>query len=174
MIPRAAWPYLIGPAVLALVLAGWRIDRQLYGARQYDAGVATERAATLERQARVERAMQEERDRADANYRGAVLARQQTEAALAASDRQRATAVARIDGLRKQLAQRSAATARAGGRPDGAGADWLGVFGECVARAERLGRRFGEVGADAARFADQVNGLQGYVAAVHATPDAQK
>ncbi|OZI36277.1 hypothetical protein CEG14_14795 [Bordetella genomosp. 1] len=149
MIPRAAWPYLIGAAVLALALAGWRIDRQLYGARQYDAGVATERAATLERQARVERAMQEERDRADANYRGAVLARQNAEKTVAAHR-------SRIDGLQRQLAGRRAPLASASGGSDGAGADWIGVVGACVAEYERLGR-------DAAAWADQVNGLQGYV-----------
>lgn len=159
---RALGPYLIGAAVIVAVLVGVR----WYGVGRYDDGVAAERAATLERQARVERAMQEERDRADANYRGAVLARQQTEAALAASERDRGAAVARIDGLLKQLAQRRAAVAATGSGSDGAGADWIGIFGECVARAESLGRRLGQVGGDAARFADQVTGLQGYVRAL--------
>lgn len=163
MIARAVGPYLMGAAVIVAVLVGVR----LYGAGRYDDGVAAERAATLERQARVERAMQEEKDRADAQYRGAVLARQQAEAALAASERDRGAAVARIDGLLKQLAQRRAATAATGPGSDGAGADWIGLFGECVARTESLGRRLGQVGADAARFADQVNGLQGYVKSLH-------
>ncbi|OZI39048.1 hypothetical protein CEG14_05800 [Bordetella genomosp. 1] len=157
MIPRAAWPYLIGAAVLALALAGWRIDRQLYGARQYDAGVATERAATLERQARVERAMQEERDRADAKYRGAVVARQDAEKTAAAQR-------ARIDGLLRELAAgRRAAAAGASGGPHEAGPDWIGVIGACVAEYERLG-------GDAAEWADQVNGLQGYVRSLKLAP----
>lgn len=151
MIPRAAWPYLIGAAVL--VLAGWRIDRQLYGARQYHAGVATERAATLERQARAERVMQEERDRADAKYRGAVLARQDAEKTAAAQR-------ARIDELlRERAAGRRAAAAGAGGGPHEAGADWIGVIGACVSEYERLGR-------DAAGWADQVNGLHWYLRAL--------
>lgn len=75
--------------------------------------------------------------------------------------------VAPIDGLLKQLAQRRPATAATGPGADGAGADWIGLFGECLARAESLGRRLGRVGADAARFADQVSGLQRYVRALN-------
>lgn len=156
---KAAAPYLVGAGVLAGLVAGvW-----MYGGHQYRAGVASERAATLERQARVERAMQEERDRADAQYRGAVLARQQTESRLAQAERDRDAAFARVGGLRKQLAARGSAASYAGAGPDGASPDWIGLFGECLGRAESLGRRLGEVGKDAARWADQVNGLQGYI-----------
>ena len=71
----------------------------VYGGHQYRAGLAAERAATLERQARVERAMQEERDRADAQYRGAVLARE-------AAQRDLSGVRARLDRLLSEQARR--------------------------------------------------------------------
>ncbi|OZI74597.1 hypothetical protein CAL22_09065 [Bordetella genomosp. 12] len=152
MIPRAIWPYLIGAVVLALGLLAF----YWHGGRQYDAGVAAERAATLERQARLERAMQEEKDRADAQYRGAVLARQTAEKTVAAQR-------GRIDGLLRQLAQRRSEAAGAGSGPDATGPDWIGVIGSCVGQYEQLGK-------DAARWADQVNGLQGYIRGLGIAP----
>lgn len=163
---RAALPYLIGAGVLALVVAGWGIDRHFYGARQYQAGADIKQAEIEKRQAAIERAWQEEKDRADAQHRGAVLAREQTESKLAQAERDRDAAFARVDGLRKQLAGRRAETPNAGGGSDGAGPDWIGLFGECLGRAQSLGRRLGEVGKDAAEWADQVNGLQGYIKAL--------
>ena len=160
---RAALPYVIGIAVLAVLVAGWSIDRHFYGARQYQTGSDAKQAEIEKRQAAVEREWQEERDRADAKYRGAVLARQQTESKLAQAERDRDAAFVRIGGLRKQLADRGDSAPDAGGGPDGAGPDWIGLFGECLGRAQNLGRRLGEVGKDAARWADQVNGLQGYI-----------
>ncbi|MDX3986929.1 MAG: hypothetical protein QHC88_16900 [Achromobacter sp.] len=156
MIPRSAWPYLIGAAVLALVLAGWRIDRGIYGASQYQAGADAKQTEIEKRQAAIERARQEERDRADAKYRGAVLAREAAEKTVAAQR-------GRIDGLLRQLAQRRAEAANAGGGPDAAGPDWIGIIGSCVGRYEQLGK-------DAARWADQVNGLQGYIRGLGAAP----
>lgn len=152
MIARAVGPYLIGAAVIVAMLVGVR----WYGAGRYDDGVAGERAATFERQARVERAMQEEKDRADAQYRGAVLARQSAEKTVAVQR-------ARIDGLLRQLAQRHTQTAGAVGGPDDAGPDWIGVIGACVAEYERLG-------GDASGWADQVNGLQQYIRAIRQSP----
>lgn len=156
---RATLPYLIGAALMvsAVLSVRW------YGVSQYQAGADAKQAEIEKRQAAIERAWQEERDRADAKHRGAVLARQQTEAKLARAELDRDAAFARIDGLRKQLAARGAEASYAGGRPDGASPDWIGLFGECLARAESLGRRLGEVGKDAAGWADQVNGLQGYI-----------
>ncbi|MFY3535603.1 hypothetical protein ACOTI6_31120, partial [Achromobacter denitrificans] len=76
---RAATPYLIGAALVVVSLLGVR----WYGSSQYQAGGDARQAEIEKRQAAIERAWQEERDRADAQYRGAVLARQQTEARLA-------------------------------------------------------------------------------------------
>lgn len=159
---RAAAPYLIGAAVLALLVVGvlW------YGGSQYRAGADAKQAEIEKRQVAIERAWQEERDRADAKHRGAVLARQQAESKLAQAERVRDAAFVRIDGLRKQLDGRRTEAPNAGGGPDGASPDWIGLFGECLGRAQRLGRRLGEVGKDAAGWADQVNGLQGYVRAL--------
>lgn len=149
MIPRAAWPYLIGAAVLAAAMFWvWQ-----YGASQYRAGVYAERAETREREVRIERARQEEKDRADAQYRGAVLARKAAEATVTAQR-------GRIDGLLRQLAGRKSQAAGTISGPDAAGPDWIGIVGACVGAYEQLGR-------DAAGWADQVNGLQGYVRALH-------
>ncbi|MGY0665784.1 hypothetical protein [Bordetella bronchiseptica] len=152
MIPRVARPYLIGAGILAAATVGvW-----VYGGHQYRAGVESERAATLERQARVERAMQEERDRADAQYRGAVLARE-------AAQRDLSGVRARLDRLLSEQVRRRPEAAGASSGPDGAGADWIGGFAACYAA-------YGDLAADAARWADQVNGLQGYVDALRPYP----
>ncbi|MFQ1062139.1 hypothetical protein [Bordetella trematum] len=170
----AGWKgYAAMAAAGALLLAGVLVERHWYGAAQYKAGAAAKLAEIEKHQAAIERGWQEEKDRADAERRGAVLARQAVEAQLVKSDRDRAAAVARIDGLRRQLAQRDAASTSASSRSDAAGPDWIGVFGECLGRAESLGRRLGEVGKDAAGWADQVNGLQGYVRAVHQAAPAR-
>lgn len=70
---RAALPYLIGAAFLVAAALGVR----WYGASQYQAGAEAKQAAIEKRQAVIERARQEEKDREEAKYRGAVLARQQ-------------------------------------------------------------------------------------------------
>ena len=159
---RMALPW-IGGAVVVLVLGAGVV---LYGAHQYRAGGDAKQDEIEKRQAAIERGWQEERDRADAKHRGDVLVRQQVEAKLSQVERDRDAAFIRVDGLRKQLAGRRAEASRAGGRSDGASPDWIGLFGECLSRTESLGRRLGSVGKDAAGWADQVNGLQGYVRAI--------
>lgn len=162
---RTALPYLIGAALLAAAILGVR----WYGASQYEAGANAKQEEIEKRQAVIERAWQEERDRADAKHRGAVLARQQIESKLAKAERDRDAAFIRVDGLRRQLADRRAEAPNASGGPDDVGPDWIGLFGECLGRAQSLGRRLGEVGKDAAGWADQVNGLQDYARAIEAT-----
>ena len=154
---RMALPW-IGAAAVVL-----GVGVVLYGAHQYRAGGDARQAEIEKRQAAIERGWQEERDRADAKHRGAVLARQQTESRLAQAERDRDAAFARVGGLRKQLAARGSAAPYAGAGLDGASTDWIGLFGECLGRAESLGRRLDQVGRDAARWADQVNGLRGYI-----------
>ncbi|MGO4398465.1 hypothetical protein [Achromobacter sp. PAB15] len=150
---RAALPYLIGAALVVAAVLGVR----WYGASQYQAGAGAKQAEIEKRQAVIERVWQEERDRADAKHRGAVLAREAAETTVAAQR-------GRIDGLLRQLAQRRAEDAAAGGRLDAAGPDWIGIIGSCVGRYEQLGK-------DAARWADQVNGLQGYIRGLQAVPE---
>lgn len=142
---RAAVPYLIGAALVVGAVLGVR----WYGATQYQAGADAKQAEIEKRQAAIERAWQEETDRADAKHRGAVLAREAAEKTVAAQR-------GRIDGLLRELAQQRAEAAAAGGRLDAAGPDWIGIIGSCVGRYEQLGN-------DAARWADQVNGLQDYI-----------
>jgi len=149
---RAAAPYLIGAALVVVVILGVR----WYGTGQYRAGGDARQAEIEKRQAAIERAWQEERDRADAKHRGAVLAREAAEKTVAAQR-------GRIDGLLRQLAQRRAETTGAGGGPDATGPDWIGIIGSCVGRYEQLGK-------DAARWADQVNGLQGYIRGLGVAP----
>ncbi|WP_419342821.1 hypothetical protein ACM1PE_07090 [Achromobacter sp. PD1] len=149
---RAAAPYLIGAALVVVAVLGVR----WYGASQYQAGGDARQAEIEKRQAAIERAWQEERDRADAKHRGAVLAREAAEKTVAAQR-------GRIDGLLRQLAKRRAETTGAGGGPDATGPDWIGIIGSCVGRYEQLGK-------DAARWADQVNGLQGYIRGLGVAP----
>lgn len=144
---RRYWPALLVAGLLLLLIVVWRIDR----AAQYDIGYQQAQSDARALNIQIERATQEEADRADAQYRGAVLARETAQKAVAAQR-------ARIDGLLEQLRRRPSA-ANAGGGPHDAGADWIGVLGRCVAEYERLG-------GDAARLADKVNGLQGYINSV--------
>ncbi|CAB3889970.1 hypothetical protein LMG26788_03790 [Achromobacter pulmonis] len=148
---RMALPWIGGAAVVLVLGAGV----VLYGASREAAGVAKERARAESAQRAITEAYQVEKDRADAQYRGAVLARQAAETTVAAqSDR--------IDGLLRQLAGQRAAAARARGGPDATGPDWIGIVGACVGEYERMGK-------DAARWADQVNGLQGYIRGLRGT-----
>lgn len=139
-----------------------------YGHAQYEAGRAIERAAALAAQQAVQAAMQLEKDRADAKYRGAVLARKLEQDQVAELRGQIAAAAARIaglDGLLQQYRNRPP-VARTSGGSDAVGPDWIGVFGECIGRVESLSGRLEAVGNDAARWADQLTGLQGYVRAL--------
>lgn len=143
---------LVGVVVLAAAGAWVR----WYGASQFEAGALAKQAEIEKRQAAIERAWQEERDRADAKHRGAVLAREAAERTVVAQR-------GRINGLLRQLAQRRAEAASAGGGLDAAGPDWIGIIGSCVGRYEQLGK-------DAARWADQVNGLKRYIRALGIQP----
>jgi len=142
---RNARLYAIGAAVIAVFFLGVR----WYGAVRFEAGAEARQTEIEKRQALIERAWQEERDRADAKHRGAVLARESAERTV---DAQRS----RIDGLLRELAKRHTEVASASDGPDATGPDWIGIIGSCVGRYDQLGK-------DAARWADQVNGLQGYV-----------
>lgn len=148
--------YAAAALVGVVVLAAAGVWVRLYGVSQFEAGALAKQAEIEQRQAAIERAWQEERDRADAKYRGAVLAREAAEKTVAAQR-------GRIDGLLRQLAQRRAEAASAGGGLDAAGPDWIGIIGSCVGRYEQLGK-------DAARWADQVNGLQGYIRGLGIAP----
>lgn len=93
--------------------------------------------------------MQYEKDRADAEYRQAELER---EAAQKLVSDQRARIVGLLNDLRN--AQNSDPVS---GSND-AEADGIGILVECIGDYEQMG-------AEAARLADKVNGLQGYIRA---------
>ncbi|WP_242663384.1 hypothetical protein [Achromobacter denitrificans] len=153
----AGWKGYAAVAVVgAALVAGVVLERQWYGSRQFQAGADAKLAEIEKRQTAIERAWQEGKDRADAQYRGAVLAREAAERTVAAQR-------GRIDGLLRQLAQRRAEATGASAGPDATGPDWIGIIGSCVGRYEQMGK-------DAARWADQVNGLQGYIRGLGVAP----
>lgn len=142
---RAAAPYLIGAAVLLVGAFGiWA-----YGHSQYKAGYGQSELDARLAAIAIAQAAQEEKDRADAKYRGAVLARQAVEKNLAAA-RVRANSL---------LAQLRRAQPKSSPGPDGTGDDWIGILGACLAEYEWMGGQAG-------RLADKVSGLQGYVRAI--------
>ena len=163
--PVTHWkPLAVAGLVVAAIIA-W----EWHGATQWNAGVEHERARIEKQQAAIGRGMQVEKDRADAKHRGAVLARQASEQKIQALETELVAANTRIDGLLREHRDHTKPAEAVSGS-DAAGPDWIGVFGECLARAERLSRRLGQVGKDAAGWADQVNGLQGYVRALDTRP----
>lgn len=142
---------LIGAGVGLLLAAAVGVAWRTHGTAQYRAGYAQAKTDAALAAAALSEGIQYERDRADAEHRGAVLARE-------AADRLVADQRKRIDGLLDQLRRRPA-PARAEPGTDGTGEDWIGIFGQCVAAYEDMGR-------EAGRLADKVNGLQGYVKAI--------
>lgn len=137
---------ITGAAILAALLLGvWG-----YGQYQYKQGVADEKAAAVLAAISIEQGMQYERDKADARYRGAVLAREAAEKTVAD---QRTRIVGLLDDLRR------AKTSGTSSGPYDAGVDGIGILIECIGEYEQMG-------AEAARLADKVNGLQGYVRTV--------
>lgn len=147
--PIWAVKLLAGVVLLAGAILAW----QWRWSSGYDAGHAAAQAEAHVLNAAITTAMQQEKDLADAKYRGAVLARE-------AAQRDLAAVRSRYDRL--LLAHgRDPANPRAGRRPDDSGPDWIGGFAACYSE-------YGDLATDAARWADQVNGLQGYVRAIQA------
>lgn len=157
-------PYIIGAgALIVVLLAIWG-----YGHYQYKSGADDKAAEIQAKSDALALAMQEEKERADAQYRGAVLARQQVEQKLAKAESDKSASATRIAGLLRQLKSGAKLSSTSSGL-DGTGPDWIGVFGECVARVDSLTSRLGQVGKDAAGFADKVNGLQGFAKSLRAS-----
>lgn len=146
IILRPLFPYVVGAAIVVSLGGGaW-----LYGKSQYRAGYGQSELDSRLAAIAIAQAAQEEKDRADAQYRAAVLARQAIEKNLAA-------ARVRADGLLAQL--RRAQSPKASPGSDGAGDDWIGILGACLAEYEWMGGQAG-------KLADKVGGLQGYIRAV--------
>ena len=124
----------------------------LYGHSEYQAGRADERAEIAAQTRALEIAAQEDRDRADANYRGRILATQMREKDMA--DR-----LAGADRMLHDLRRRLQDTGTCGRLDDASGDDWLGIVGQSWAEYSDLAR-------EAARLSDQVIGLQDYIRAI--------
>lgn len=158
---RMALPWVGGAAVVLVLGAAFALN----GARREAAGVTKERTRAEAAQRAITEAYQLEKDRADAQYRGALLARQAVEAKnadLLANVAAAHERIAGLGGLLQQYRNRAAATRAVGGH-DATGPDWVGILGQCAGRVESLTGQLDRVGRDAARWADQVNGLQGYI-----------
>ncbi|WP_148316843.1 hypothetical protein [Achromobacter xylosoxidans] len=148
---RMALPWVGGAAVVLVLGAAFALN----GARREAAGVIKERTRAEAAQRAITEAYQLEKDHADAQYRGAVLAREAAKTGLAA-------ARADLDRLLRS-AGRDPSNPRAGRGSDEAGPDWIGGFAACYAE-------YGDLATDAAGWADQVNGLQGYIRGLRSVP----
>ncbi|WP_298052870.1 hypothetical protein [uncultured Paenalcaligenes sp.] len=133
----------VGAAMTAALFLGIRF----YGQHQYRQGVNAEKVNAVLSKIAIEQGMQYAKDRADAGYRQAVLER---EAAQKLVSDQRVRIVGLLNDLRN--AQHSDPSSGF----DESGADGIGVLIECIGDYEQMG-------AEAARLADKVNGLQGYI-----------
>lgn len=140
-------PYLIGAAVIVAMGVGVK----WYGSSRYDAGYEQAGVDIRLASEAATRAAQEDKNRAEAEYRGAVLAREQKLATLDAS-------VARLNRVLDTRANRPT-TPGTPGRVDGTGTAGNVVLRECV-------REYRAMGEHAGRLADKVNGWQGYAGAV--------
>lgn len=135
--------YLIGAAALLVLLSSvwW------YGSSRYDTGYSQARTDMLAESQAATAAAQQEKDRAESLYRGAVLAR----------DAYAKTADTNLARFNRLLATRAS---NAQGAEPTSGADGTGatrdlVLAECV-------REYRTMGEHAGRLADKVNGWQGY------------
>lgn len=137
---------LIGAA--SLLVAGY-----FYGHTQYKRGVQDERVRQELAHARLEEGLRYERDKADAKYRAAIAAREVAEDHIDSIERE-------LDRVLKDL--RNAEHTAASDRLNAASAGRLQGYRECVAE-------YGTLARDAARWADQVNGLQDYIRGIIGT-----
>src|SRR5690625_4543525 len=130
-----------------IAVAGIAAAVYFYGHAQYRQGVNDERVKQQLAHARLEQGLRYERDKADAKYRSAVAARDVAQNDLDSVQRE-------LERVLKDL--RNAEHTATSDRLNAASAARLRGYRECVAEYATLAR-------DAAKWADQVNGLQDYV-----------
>jgi hypothetical protein len=133
-----------------MAAAGLLVAGYFYGHTQYKRGVQDERVRQELAHARLEEGLRYERDKADARYRAAVAAREVVQADLDSVQRE-------LERVLKDL--RNAEHTTSSDRLNAASAARLRGYRECVAE-------YGALARDAARWADQVNGLQDYIRGV--------
>ena len=130
-----------------IAAAGIAVAVYFYGHAQYKQGVNDERVRQELAHARLEQGLRYERDKADAKYRAAIAAREVVQADFDSVHRE-------LERVLKDL--RNAEHTTASGRLNAASANRLRGYRECV-------KEYGSLARDAAKWADQVNGLQDYV-----------
>ena len=133
---------IVAVAAVALIGAVW-----LYGHSQYKRGAADERVKQQLAHARLEQGLRYERDKADAKYRAAIAASEVAQNDLDSVQRE-------LERVLKDL--RNAEHTTTSDRLNAASANRLRGYRECV-------KEYGSLARDAAKWADQVNGLQDYV-----------
>lgn len=139
--------YVVGAAGLALAFGSiWG-----YGHYQYSQGVSNERSKIEKQQIAIALGQQVEKDRADAIYRGQILASQATAKKWAA---ELDSTSRMLQSLRKQLQVAGTCS----GLND-VGEDWIGILGRSWAEYQDMAN-------EAGRLADKVTGLQRYVKVV--------
>ena len=130
-----------------IAAAGIAAAVYFYGYAQYRQGVNDERVRQELAHARLEQGLRYERDRADAKYRAAIAAREVAQNDLDSVQRE-------LERVLKDL--RNAEHTTTSDRLNAASANRLRGYRECV-------KEYGSLARDAAKWADQVNGLQDYV-----------
>lgn len=130
-----------------IAAAGVAIAVYFYGHTQYRQGINDERVRQELAHARLEQGLRYERDKADANYRAAIAAREVAQNDLDSVQRE-------LERVLKDL--RNAEHTAASDRLNAASANRLRGYRECV-------KEYGSLARDAAKWADQVNGLQDYI-----------
>jgi len=138
-------PKRLAITLVAVVLAIGGV--WLYGHSQYKRGAADERVKQQLAHARLEQGLRYERDKADAKYRAAIAAREVAQTDFDSVQRE-------LERVLKDL--RNAEHTTASDRLNAASAARLEGFRQCV-------KEYGSMARDAAKWADQVNGLQDYV-----------
>src|SRR5690625_1223603 len=130
-----------------IAAAGIAAAVYFYGYAQYRQGVNDERVRQELAHARLEQGLRYERDKADAKYRAAIAAREVAQNDLDSVQRE-------LERVLKDL--RNAEHTTTSDRLNAASASRLEGFRQCV-------KEYGSLARDAAKWADQVNGLQDYV-----------
>lgn len=138
---------VVGAAILAALIFGAFI----YGKGEYRSGYADSQRDSKDQVLRVEQGMQYEKEKADVRLRAAVLARE-------AAERDLAAVRSSLDGLLRAHG-RDPTDPTASARTDGADPDWIGGFAACYTE-------YAVLATDAAKWADMVDGLQGYIRAI--------
>lgn len=133
-----------------------------YGSYKHDAGYQLAQTEIREENAKRLKQMQADLDDANLLAQEEQDARETVEDELSTTIFNHGRTIARLNGL-LETASKQPGSSHANGPGNAAGADWIGLFGECVATVEENSNALRNVARDAAEWADQVTVLQRYV-----------